>query len=326
MSTTETPTPLWPSPSAALVDVLDRQTGYDARVGRGFSNHLPMELVALDAMGAPPSRLEEMLAASVPRMDLRADTTAFDAYRAEIAADGIDATVRRHLPGFAEMPASEWFHSMIRLAYALDAGHPGQVASALADWTAYGHALPGEPPTGGDVPAIEVLGRLADAGLDRGQHGADLAAVASQDRFRQLGAPVVVRPDLDDLAAAVAAAHVSGASFASLHLVTGVQAARTVGRHLRGVDEERFARRVAQAALAGHVAGGAPPVPTSEELDRLRAAAVPPWDQVRAAATASPDVHVTKLVYTCRTEQAASGDPLYAWLAARAVGLVGSTG
>jgi hypothetical protein len=43
---------------------------------------------------------------------------------------------------------------------------------------------------------------------------------------------------------------------------------------------------------------------------------------VRLAAVASPDVHTTKLVYTCRTEQAATGDRLYAWLGARAVGLV----
>ncbi len=148
-------------PSAALLDALDRQTRYDARTRQGLSNHLSMELVALDAMGADPARLEEMVERwTGPMLDERRDTTIFDAYRAEIAADGIEATVSEHLPRLIEAPSSEWFHSMIRLAYALDAGHDGQVASALTDWTNYERLLPGEPPEGGDVPALTVLRTL----------------------------------------------------------------------------------------------------------------------------------------------------------------------
>jgi hypothetical protein len=79
---------------------------------------------------------------------------------------------------------------------------------------------------------------------------------------------------------------------------------------------------VVQSATAGYVASGAPLLPSADELDALRRAAVPQWDEVRAAAVASPDVHVTKLVYTCRTELAATGDLLYSWLSARAVDLV----
>jgi len=325
-TTTEPPTPvtdrLWPAPSPALVHTLDRQIGFDARVGERFSNHLPMELVALDAMGADPDRLEEVLRRFVPELGPRTDTTVFDAFRAELAADGIDATVARHLPRFAEMPSSEWFHSMIRLAYALDAAHEGQVASALADWTAYGRVLPGEPPEGGEVPAVEVMRRLDASDLARKGIGSDLAAVARQDTFREAIADVVVDDDLDDLAHAVAVAHVRADSFGTLHLVTGVQAARTVQHLLTGDARPRFARRVVQAVLAGYGAAGEAPLPTEEELDGLRHAEVPPWEQVRAAAVATPDVHLTKLVYSCRTEQAATGDPLYAWLAARAVDLV----
>ena len=61
---------------------------------------------------------------------------------------------------------------------------------------------------------------------------------------------------------------------------------------------------------------------TEAELDELRAVPLPAWDEVRAAAVASPDVHTTKLVYSCRAELAATGDPIYSWLAAREVGLV----
>jgi hypothetical protein len=322
-TTTDTSAPLRPAPSVALVEALDRQIGFDARTRQGLSNHLPMELVALDALGAPAERLHDMLDRWVTAMlDPRRDPTVFGAFRAEIAADGIDATVARHLPRFAESPSSEWFHSMIRLAYALDAGHEGQVASALADWSTYERVLPGEPPEGGDLPALEVVRRLRAAGLDRGPSHADLRTPVRQDRFRELVAGIVVDDSLDDAAAAVAAAHVGGGNLATLHLVTGVQAARTVSRLTRGSTTRRFARRVVQAAAAGYVAAGAAPVPSDEALDGLRAVPVPDWDEVRAAAVASPDVHVTKLVYTCRTELAATADPLYSWLAARAVGLV----
>lgn len=309
--------------SPALVAALDRQAGFDARTRQGLSNHLPMGLIALDALGAPPDRLEEMMDRWLgPRLEERRDTTVFDAFLAEIRRDGIEATVVEHLPRFVESPSSEWFHSMIRLSYALDARHERQAASALTDWATYERLLPGDPPEGGPVPAAEVFERLRRAGIERGAGHADLAAVARQDRFREVLAPVTVDDALDDVAVAVAAAHVAGANLATLHQVTGVQAARNLRRLTTGGATHRLAGRVVQAMAAGYVAAGAAPLPSPEELDRLRGAPVPVWDDVRAAAVASPDVHVTKFVYTCRTELAATGDLLYSWLAAREVGLL----
>jgi hypothetical protein len=89
----------------------------------------------------------------------------------------------------------------------------------------------------------------------------------------------------------------------------------------------RFAGRMVQAAAAGFVAsrslaGQVVPAADAAELERARSVALPSWDEVRAAAVASPDVHATKLVYSCRAEMLATGDLLYAWLAAREVGLV----
>ena len=325
---TVTTTPTWSTgsdrtvPSAALLDALDRQVGYDARTRQGLSNHLPMELVALDGLGAPADRLEEMLERWTGHMlDERRDTTVFDAYRAEIGADGIDATVVEHLPRLVEAPSSEWFHSMIRLAYALDAGHQGQVASALTDWTNYERLLPGDPPEGGDVAVLDGLRHLTDVELEHGSH-ADLAAVARQDAFRDAVAGLRVDDTMDDVAHAAAAVHVAGADIGTLHLVTGTQAARTVSRLTNAAVRHRLARRMVQAVAAGYVASGAPALPDDRTLEGLRAARLPEWEEVRAAAVASPDVHVTKLVYTCRIEVAATGDPLYAWLAAREVGLV----
>lgn len=328
MSTTTDPTP--PARASERVDdspalrtALDRQVRFDARTRQGLSNHLPMELIALDRLGAPPERLDAMLERwSASLLAERRDTAVFDAFRAEIAADGVDAAVATHLPRLVESPSSEWFHSMIRLAYSVESGHPDQVGSALADWVAYERVLPGQPPEGGDRPAIEVLRDLRDAPIDTGGSHADLATVAAQDAFRSLAAPVVVDDALADLAAAAAAAHVAGANIATLHLVTGTQAARWLLPRLGADDRRRLARRTVQAVTAGYVAGGRVELPTADGLDRLRAVPLPGWDEVRAAAVTTPDVHATKLVFTCRLERRATGDPLYDWLAAREVGLV----
>ncbi|HEY6531402.1 MAG TPA: questin oxidase family protein [Acidimicrobiales bacterium] len=324
--TTVTPksAPARRGPSAGLLDVLDRQVQFDARTRQGLSNHLPMELIALDALGASPARLEEMLGRWAHTMlQPRADPSNFHAFLVDLRLDGIDATVARQMVRLAESPGSEWFHSMIRLAYALEARHVAQIASALADWTAYERVLPGEPPAGGTTPALEVLRRLHGVPLDEPRSHADLGAVTEQEGFAEAIAEAVVDETLSDLALAAAAVHVAQDDIASLHLVTGVQAARALAPLVDDATRARFARRMVQAVAAGYVGAGAPELPTDAELDVIRVRALPPWDVVRAAAVASPDVHVTKLVHSCRIERAATDDPLYDWLAARQVDLLG---
>ncbi len=132
----------------------------------------------------------------------------------------------------------------------------------------------------------------------------------------------MVDDHLDDLASAVAAAHVRGQSFGTLHLVTGAQAARTVAARLEPATRRRLAERTVHAAAVAYLAAGRSALPTDDELLRLRAGALPSWDAVASAAVLSPDVHVTKLVNSCRIEHERTGDRLYSWLAAHAVDLV----
>jgi hypothetical protein len=231
----------------------------------GLANHLPMALVALDSFGATEAHLQAHFDGYAARWSSpRRDARAVEELRDEIFTVGIDAVVRRWLPALVEGPGSQFWHSMIRLAFAVDARHEGQVAAALLDWRSDLSVLPGEPP-----------------------------ASAS----------------LDDLAATVAAAHVTGADIRSLHLLTGVSAARVLAPH---VDGDRLARRTAQAVAAQlRVA-----LPPAAELDALRSAA-PSWDVIAPAVATTHDPHVVKLAYACRSEEAATGDPLHRWLAAR---------
>jgi hypothetical protein len=305
--------------------LLTEQLRFDARTRRGLSNHLPMALVALERLGAGADALQATFDAYADRsLDPRRDEALLDTMRARLADDGVEATVRRQLAGLASSPASEWFHSMIRLAYALDAAHDAMVAGALADWAARRRPLSSPAPRGAEPvrSASVAFAALRRAELDHPASHADLEAVARQPAFVAGIADIRVDLELDDLAAAAIAAHLTGGNLATLHLVTGVHAARVVGRWIEDdAVRAELARRTVQAVAAGYLAGGALPLPDADHLDACRAAAPRDWHALHAGAVRSDDAHVAKLVYTCHAELSATGDPLYAWVAARAVGV-----
>lgn len=76
------------------------------------------ELARHAAQEAEPREDQEVLAETV----------------AEVRRDGIEAVVRARAPALVSGPGSQFFHPMIRLAYALGVRHEGQVAAALLDW------------------------------------------------------------------------------------------------------------------------------------------------------------------------------------------------
>ena len=119
-----------------------------------LSNHLPMALHALSALGAPEARLRSFFdryaqrfgdarapqaaAAALDWRALRAQPAAYAAlcasFAAMIDAIGVDATLRRTLPDLWPGVAAAAFHGLIRTAHAVQGGHPGELAHALAYW------------------------------------------------------------------------------------------------------------------------------------------------------------------------------------------------
>jgi hypothetical protein len=68
------------------------------------------------------------------------------------------------------------------------------------------------------------------------------------------------------------------------------------------------------AACAGYASVGAPPPQPAEAPQGL-----PEWPEIGPGAIVSNDDHVIKMTYTCRSEEAHYGDPIYRAAAARLV-------
>ena len=119
----------------------------------GLSNHLPMALHALQVMGASETRMREFYASYARRFEgqaapvagqeavadwrlLRGQPDAYPALHASfaeaLAREGAVEVLRRSLPELLSGVAAAAFHGAIRTAHAVQAGHRGELAAALA--------------------------------------------------------------------------------------------------------------------------------------------------------------------------------------------------
>jgi len=321
MTTTTVPTPISPT----LNRLLDAELAFSTVFQRYYASHLSMSLVALEALGAPSDVLEDTFA-EFERSDAdpREDPAAVDAVRAEIVRDGIDTVVRARMPVLAHGPSTHLFHAAIRLSYALDAGHEGQVAGALVDWERRNSVLDAPEPTRGTRRMDEVLSILkADPEVTSRRHSIrGLDQIARLDGFRAGVADLATdATTFDEIADLALHSHVVADDFFTLHMVTGAHAVRVVSERLDDTTSRLLGARTVQAMVAAHLGVGSPRVPRPEELDVLRERPLPSWDEIAAAAVADRDAHVVKLAYVSRAEHARTRDPLYQLVAAHVVGL-----
>lgn len=309
---------------AALQELLSRGTGFDAEYGPSLSNHRPMALTALYRLGADESRLRafattyerrlhpmpplETWPSGVAWAGRLGDPRAWPAYRHLFAQwllhEGPDM-LPQVLPRLLQGVGAAAFHGLIRTAYALDAGHAGELADALAYWacrwldlgtagSARG-AVTADPAT-----ALRALSasRIAPAAHDLIVHRMQAAAaVRSFDAVVQALRidPATTLPRLARLAARL---HARSGNFTALHLVTSAHALRGVLARVEPEDVPAALAAYWRAYVAGVVAAGA-------VLDR--APAPQPWDELVAAALASDDDHLVKLVDAAREEQRHDG-------------------
>ncbi len=334
-------------PSTVLHQLLDDGAQHDAEYRGSMSNHLPMTLVALYALGADDTRLQahaafyarRLLPAPAPQTWPRGEPwparlgqrAAWPAYR-HLFAEWLEretgtAVLRQVLPLLLPGVAGAAFHGLIRVAYATSVGHAGELADALAYWACCHQRLP-QPAPGDDThPAADlhsdpgrVLAQLlhdarnfrSSAGLiaERTLAAAAAPAFARQVRRLQLGDDA--QEMLGRLARLAAEGYVQSHDFTVLHLATSAHAMQVLWPLL---DEPEAAVRHYWAAFAAAVLGtswrpGPKPLPPPPDL---------PWPEVFQRATASDNEHVVKLVFSCREQFRASGDEVYRRAAARAV-------
>ena len=312
------------SRTPSMRELLDAELAFSPSFMGRFSNHLAMALVALHQLGAPPAVLQSVFdahAAGDP--ELRDDWDVLETRLHEVARDGIAATVRARVPELVTHPASQLFHPVIRLGYALDVGHEGQVAAALLDWERRRHVLATPDTTPGSRRLPDVAADLARRSPGSWEHTFDLDSIARHPDLRAALTGVALdEHTLDDVSSFAIAAHTAADDFITLHLVTGARAIRTVSEWVDADTARRLAAHTVPAMAIAYAAAGAPPLLSPDALDAVRHSPLPTREHIAELAISDRDPHVIKLANVALVEETRTGDPLYRYSAARAVGLV----
>ncbi|OYT90282.1 MAG: hypothetical protein CFE43_18985 [Burkholderiales bacterium PBB3] len=324
----------------ALHSLLDAQLQLPAEYRDQLTSHLPMALQALHSLGASPGRMYAFYAAYAKRFDgMHAPTTAQpvadwrslrgqpDVYPALFASlntlvvrDGIDATLRALLPDLLPGVAAAAFHGLIRTAHAVQSSHAGEVAAALAYWAwrwqplapAQAHAVP-MPLTAWsqalvrDAQTWRTDGPLISVRMDQAAQGAVYQSLADAlQPFADLQSAIA------RLAALAAERYVASPNFTVLHMITGMRALRVLSPWIE--SGEGVQPILIRAFTAAYLAARVVPQAIAPE-PRLHT-----WSEVIAAAIASDDDHVIKLVHACREEASVYGEGNYLRAAALAIG------
>lgn len=307
-----------------LARLLDEELAFSPSFRRHYSSHLAMALVALHQMGASPEVLRATFDAHArSEAELRDDVDMLEERRREVRTDGIAATVRARVPDLAAGPQSQLFHPMIRLAYALDVGHEGQVAAALLDWERRHQVLPIRESTAGGRRLIDVATDLAAHPPGTWHRNFDLDGIARRPELTAALAGVALDDaTLDDISTFAIAAHATADDFITLHMVTGARALRAVSAWVDHDTAHRLVAHALPAMAVAYTAVGAPALLGPAELDALRSAALPSRELIAERAVQDHDPHVVKLANVALVEETRTGDHLYRHSAARVVGLL----
>ena len=334
---TTSPLPMDARPT--LHALLDAQLQLPAETRDQLTSHLPMALHALHSLGASPQRLASFYAAYVHRWEglppatvaspvadwrnLRGQPGAYPALlatlSARVARDGVDTTLRALLPELLPGVAAAAFHGAIRTAHAVQTGHAGEVAAALAYWAWRWQALsPAQVPAVHmplsawsqalvhDALAWRTEGPLISIRMDHAAQGAVYQFLAEAlQPFADLQSAIA------SLAALAAERYVASPNFTVLHMVTGLRALRVLSPWIE--SEEGVQPILVRAFTAAYLAARVVPLAVAP-VPRLGT-----WPEIIATAIASDDDHVIKLVHACREEASVYGEGNYLRAAGLAV-------
>jgi len=275
--------------SEACRDLLIDAQQFSATFSNGLFNHLPMALVALDRLGADDARLRAFAASYSAHLRPKSD--------AEIA---LARTLRLGdaLPRLSSGVASQAFHGLIRLAYAMDSGVGEEIPDALSAWMSGYSELPAAGAAKFETFA-EALSEIAkDDRLPRRVDGrsisrqiANVVALPAFDDYR------VADAKLPEIALVSARIYAATGDFTALHMVTGCHAMRVLAPLLGPQALPAFAT----AILAAYVTIGRPPLAERIPND------LPADAALAARAVPSDDDHDLKMVYSCLREEAEYG-------------------
>jgi hypothetical protein len=340
---------------SVLAKLLTEAEIYGPEYRGGLANHLPMALVALDQMGATPSRLNGYVRShtswleKLPErggvapgawpfrkanrdafVDLRAD------FRQRIARDGWETVLRAALPDLARGLSAAAFHGLIRTAMGVVGRHDGEIASGLAYWAAHWQRLGVTlPASAGMEPSTDPMALLARLQTDPRfvfdpKQAPDLIddallAAAALDGFGEVIHWLDARQcRVADLARAAAALYAATGNFTALHGVTGTQATMVLLPYVQ--EQSVLVSWLWQALGATYISIGRPQLPDADEIEAWRGVETPTWPDLLQRALTEEDEHTVKLCYSALCLGRTTGDRIFRWLAAREVGVLKDKG
>ena len=303
---------------ASTLARLEESHRYSAFYRGYFANHLPMALVALDHMGATDAQVERFAdryaRAHLEPLDAHSEfAMRVRELERDIATHGREDALRRSLGTLAPGVGSGAFHGAIRTAYAIESGSDGELAHALAYWSAAFTPI--------DVPAVEgssqslrevfaaIRAAVAGTRPASASIAARMEAGARHPRFASWCSAIPACADLEGLAPTLVDMYARTGNFTLLHAVTGCHAVRLLAPF--APDAAALVRAFWGAVIAAYAGCGAP----AGEDARVPAAA-PPWPEVLHDAVRCEDEHDVKLAYTCWREWQHRGGDVYRHVAA----------
>lgn len=300
---------------------------------RGYlASHYPMALVSLDAMGADDAALDRFSERYLPNLEPMREAVVTIApgdevahlgsprafpewvayFDAAIATEGDERVLALWVARLLPALAAGAFHGAIRLAYALEAGSPRELAHALAYWAAAYELLPELPPPAGELSCDQVLAAIAEdpeLGGKRPQGRNIIERTVAAARMPRMGAHVAStdpeRMDLDSIARALIRAYSASGDFTLLHGVTGTHALRMLLPYAG--DPQAALAILWSSLLAAYAGAGSPPV----DGWGLRGDDSLGWPAIHERAMGREDEHDIKLAYSCWREWQHRGGDLY---------------
>jgi hypothetical protein len=331
------------SSSLVLQELLGEELASDPTTVRGLTNHLPMALVAKQRLGADGEELRRFATAYVRRLaplasakdhldhatwksaigDRDAATELRIYFARCVADDGVDATMRAHLPALLPGVGGAGFHGVIRLAYAIEASSPLQIAAGLAYFAEVARPLaalaPARRTTHDPEEVFTALSETLAWSVPQRARLIDdeMRLVAGRAGFEEAAASLVVDGESEKRLAACALRMLASTdNFTALHGVTGLAALSVVRPWIE--DQELVDRYGFQALVAAYLSIGAPAIWSIDQLDEFAGSSSADPAEVRAVAANSDDEHVAKLAYTALGCFKQTREPLYLAVAARA--------
>jgi hypothetical protein len=322
---------------ACLHRLLDASLTLPPEYRDQLSSHLPMALQALHALGASEARMHQFHAGYARRFEglprarpcaaaqdwrgLLGQVAAFESLRAgfeqALVREGTAAVLRQALPALLPGMAAAALHGLIRTAHALESGHRAELAAGLAYWACRWQPLAAPRSAVAPFPFEDWAARLV-AQAPAWRSTAPLSSVRMAEAaetapaYQALAAALQPTPDiLARLAGLALARYGASLDFTLLHLVTGLRALRVL---LPWIDDTAGLQPLLlRAFTAAYLAAAIKPMVVRPLPEPLA------WPAVIAAALASDNDHVLKLVHACHEESRAYGETAYLAAAALTV-------